>query len=235
MSAIKNLLAFINKILLTGQKITDNVESVIKNVQDAIELVDTKLTELETTTDNLTNEKIDSLALSENTLIAKANGITKATITLPTSTSSDSGSSITVDSSLSTDSTNPVQNKIVTNALNNKANSSHTHSYNDLTDKPTIPSLEDYYTKSEVDNKLSEAVTGGTVDLSEYAAKIDLDNKADKTHSHSYNDSIDKPTIPTVDSSLSSTPTNAIQNKVVTKVLDNKINGISINENTINK
>ena len=52
MSAIKNLLAFIKKILLTGQKTTDNVESVIKNVQDAIELVDTKLTELETTTDN---------------------------------------------------------------------------------------------------------------------------------------------------------------------------------------
>lgn len=40
MSAIKNLLAFIKKILLTGQKITDNVE-------DAIELVDTKLTELD--------------------------------------------------------------------------------------------------------------------------------------------------------------------------------------------
>ena len=233
MSAIKNLLAFINKILLTGQKITDNVESVIKNVQDAIELVDTKLTELETTTDNLTNEKIDSLTLSENTLIAKANGITKATITLPASTSSDSGSSITVDSSLSTDSTNPVQNKIVTNALNNKANSSHTHSYNDLTDKPTIPSLEDYYTKSEVDNKLSEAVTGGTVDLSEYATKIDLDNKADKTHSHSYNDLIDKPTIPTVDSSLSSTSTNAIQNKVVTEALDNKIDGISLSGNTL--
>ena len=233
MSAIKNLLAFIKKILLTGQKITDNVESVIKNVQDAIEIVDTKLTELETTTDNLTNEKIDSLTLSENTLIAKANGITKATITLPTSTSSDSGSSITVDSSLSTDSTNPVQNKIVTNALNNKANSSHTHSYNDLTDKPTIPSLEDYYTKSEVDNKLSEAVTGGTVDLSEYATKIDLDNKADKTHSHSYNDLIDKPTIPTVDSSLSSTSTNAIQNKVVTEALDNKIDGISLSGNTL--
>ena len=159
MSAIKNLLAFINKILLTGQKITDNVESVIKNVQDAIELVDTKLTELETTTDNLTNEKIDSLTLSENTLIAKANGITKATITLPTSTSSDSGSSITVDSSLSTDSTNPVQNKIVTNALNNKANSSHTHSYNDLTDKPTIPTVDSSLSSTSTNAIQNKVVT----------------------------------------------------------------------------
>ena len=33
-----------------------------------------------------------------------------------------------VDSSLSSSSTNPVQNKIVTNALNGKANSSHSHS-----------------------------------------------------------------------------------------------------------
>lgn len=85
MSAIKNLLAFIKKILLTGQKITDNVE-------DAIELVDTKLTELETTTDNLTNEKIDSLTLSENTLIAKANGITKDTIDLSSLAGSGSSS-----------------------------------------------------------------------------------------------------------------------------------------------
>ena len=46
-----------------------------------------------------------------------------------------------------------------------------------ITDKPTIPSLEDYYTKSEVDNKLSEAVTGGTVDLSDYAKNADVDTK----------------------------------------------------------
>lgn len=38
------------------------------------------------------------------------------------------GTSITVDSALSTTSSNPVQNRIVTNAINNKANLSHTHS-----------------------------------------------------------------------------------------------------------
>lgn len=39
--------------------------------------------------------------------------------------------------------------------------------------------------------------------------------------------------LPTVDSSLSSTSTNAIQNKVVTKALDNKIDGISLSGNTL--
>ena len=35
----------------------------------------------------------------------------------------------TIDSSLSTSSTNPLQNKVVTNALNDKSNTNHTHSW----------------------------------------------------------------------------------------------------------
>ena len=38
-----------------------------------------------------------------------------------------------VDSSLSSSSTNPVQNKVVTSALNGKANSSHSHSISNIT------------------------------------------------------------------------------------------------------
>lgn len=46
----------------------------------------------------------------------------------------DAGANKTVvDSSLSSSSTNPVQNKIVTNALNGKANSSHSHSISNIT------------------------------------------------------------------------------------------------------
>lgn len=48
----------------------------------------------------------------------------------------------TVDSALSSTSTNPVQNKVINSALSGKAASSHTHD-------------ERYYTESEVDNKLS--------------------------------------------------------------------------------
>lgn len=54
-----------------------------------------------------------------------------------------------VDSALSTTSSNPVQNKVVTAALNNKANSADlaavatSGSYNDLSNKPTIPTVND--------------------------------------------------------------------------------------------
>lgn len=62
-------------------------------------------------------------------------------------------SAVTVDSALSSTSTNPVQNKVINSALAGKANSSHTHtasqvsglatvatsgSYNDLSNKPSI-------------------------------------------------------------------------------------------------
>lgn len=59
--------------------------------------------------------------------------------------SATGGSTITVDSALSTTSENPVQNKVITNALGDKADSSSlatvatSGSYNDLSNKPTIP------------------------------------------------------------------------------------------------
>ena len=50
------------------------------------------------------------------------------------------GETVTVDDSLSTTSTNPVQNNVITGALNGKANSSHTHTKSEITDFPSIPS-----------------------------------------------------------------------------------------------
>ena len=66
---------------------------------------------------------------------------------------------ITIDDELSTTSENPVQNKVITSALNGKANISHTHSasditsglatvatsgsYNDLSNTPIIPTVND--------------------------------------------------------------------------------------------
>lgn len=84
---------------------------------------------------------------------------------------------ITVDSSLNSNSTNPVQNKIVKQAIDQCAPISHTHtvnevtsiaqvaktgSYNDLTHKPTIPTKvsqlindKSYVQQSELPTKLS--------------------------------------------------------------------------------
>lgn len=39
----------------------------------------------------------------------------------------------------------------IASQLLGKSNVGHTHSYNDLTDKPIIPDVSNYYTKAEVD------------------------------------------------------------------------------------
>ena len=91
--------------------------------------------------------------------------------------------------------------------LAKKSDKTHTHSYNNLTDKPTIPStanlatkkeltdglatkankseipsLEGYATETFVTNKIAEAsLSGGEVDLSGLATKAELATKADKT------------------------------------------------------
>lgn len=69
-----------------------------------------------------------------------------------------------VDSSLSSSSTNPVQNKVVTSALDGKANSSHSHSISNITNlQSTLDSKSEtghthddrYYTETEMNTKLN--------------------------------------------------------------------------------
>lgn len=69
-----------------------------------------------------------------------------------------------VDSSLSSSSNNPVQNKVVTSALSGKANSSHTHSISNITNlQSTLDSKSEtghthddrYYTETEMNTKLN--------------------------------------------------------------------------------
>lgn len=69
-----------------------------------------------------------------------------------------------VDSSLSSSSTNPVQNKVVNSALNGKANSSHSHSISNITNlQSTLDSKSKtghthddcYYTETEMNTKLN--------------------------------------------------------------------------------
>ena len=98
-------------------------------------------------------------------------------------------------------------NKVTESKLrewDNKSNFSG--NYNDLTNKPTIPTVDvtkvyvdsevskkadkthshsEYATPSYVQEKIAEAsLSGGEVDLSAYATKAELNTKADKTHSH---------------------------------------------------
>lgn len=67
------------------------------------------------------------------------------------------GGSVTVDSAMSSTSTNPVQNRVIYTALQDKANSADlatvatSGSYNDLSNKPTIPSISGLQTQSITD------------------------------------------------------------------------------------
>ena len=86
-------------------------------------------------------------------------------------------------------------------------------SYNDLTDKPEIPSIEGLATEEYVDKAISDIVIGGDVNLEGYATEEwvksqnyltehqDISGKADKSElfSGSYEDLTDKPTIPSIE------------------------------------
>lgn len=106
----------------------------------------------------------------------------------------------TVDSSLSSSSTNPVQNKVVNSALAGKSNTNHIHDLstmiNTLSTGSSTPTDEDYF--------VSQYVGGGTTTttylrrpvkaLLEYIKK----GLAKVATSGSYNDLSNKPTIPSV-------------------------------------
>lgn len=92
-----------------------------------------------------------------------------------------------------------------------KSDLNHNHNYNDLTNKPNIPTSiseltndANFATETFVTNKISEAQLSGdgNVNLSGYATKDDLNSKADIVHNHDYNDLTNKPNIPTKTSEL---------------------------------
>ena len=117
-------------------------------------------------------------------------------------------------------------------------------SYNDLTDKPTIPTVNNgtltiqrngtavqtfkanqsnnVTANISVPTALSELSDNATHRLVTDTEKATWNNKSD--FSGSYSDLTDKPTIPVVDSALSTTSTNAIQNKVITTEVNKKVN-----------
>ena len=94
-------------------------------------------------------------------------------------------------------------------------------SYTDLTNKPTIPTKV-----SQLTNDSGFLTTHQ--DLSAYAKSASL---ATVATSGSYNDLSNKPTIPaavTVDSALSSTSTNPVQNKIINSALAAKANSSAL-------
>lgn len=91
---------------------------------------------------------------------------------------------ITVDSTLSANSTNPVQNKVIKSALDGKSNTGHTHVKADITDFPTsMPASDVYswakqsskpsYTISEVSGNLPASRINGTIAAANLPSYVD--------------------------------------------------------------
>ena len=78
---------------------------------------------------------------------------------------------ITIDTSLSTTSTNAVQNKAITTAINSKANTSHTHTASEITDFPVIPDVSNYIQKSST---IGLVKNDGSIDSNEYVTSQEL-------------------------------------------------------------
>lgn len=127
------------------------------------------------------------------------------------------GESITIDDKLSTTSINPVQNKVVTQVLNGKA------------DKTEIPSLNGYATENWVEG---QGYLKEHQDLSEYAKKTDIPSLPQFRTINGQKITGDTTNIVieggsggeaiTIDSELSNTSINPLQNKAITNALNNK-------------
>ena len=91
-------------------------------------------------------------------------------------------------------------------------------SYNDLADKPNIPNTDGFATTAQIDSKVQAA-------QAETEAKIpDVSGFRKKTDTIQYSEISGKPV---VDTALSTTSANAVQNKVVTEAINGKMSEIT--------
>ena len=176
----------------------------------------------------------------EDLLIQDSNGITKRIKTSKLMGNLDLSNYYTkaevdkllANTDLSIDMADYYDKATIDNLLAKKANASHTHSYKNLTDTPSIPSIDGLATKEELTEGLATKSDATHNHDKVYALKTDIptvptktsqltndsgfltshqniSGKADKTyvdaelakkanvsHTHSYNDLADKPTIP---------------------------------------
>lgn len=155
------------------------------------------------------------------------------------------GGTITVDSALSTTSENPVQNKVITNAINGKQDAG------DYALKSEIPDTSELATKEELAAKLDTATynsekasfetkenAAATYQVKgDYATTAQLNSKQDTLVSGTNIKTINGNSLlgegditiqagGTVDTEMSDTSENAVQNKVIKKYIDDLVGNI---------
>lgn len=142
------------------------------NIKNFIETITKKLFYTKTETDTKLNNKAN-----KTTATTSANGLMSKEDKSKLDGIATKANKTVVDSALSSSSTNPVQNKVVKGALDDKANVQHNHTFatvvnlqSTLNSKSNVGHTHDdrYYTETEMNTKLN--------------------NKANSSHTHSIGD-----------------------------------------------
>lgn len=136
-------------------------------------------------TGHVTNAQGRTVTLPGNTATQDAKGLMSSTDKTKLDGIAQGANKTTVDSALSSTSTNPVQNKVINTALAGKAASSHTHAATQITGLTASRALatnsSGQVVVSAVTNTELSYLDGVTS-----AVQTQLNNKAAKTHTHNY-------------------------------------------------
>lgn len=153
------------------------------------------------TTTKPTNEIIESFALNN---LGTASGANQSEINqaINTKIGQGGGGSVIVDDALSSTSANPVQNKVIKSALDDKADNNHSHSTSDISNFPTLSTVATTGSYNDLTDKPSTTHTHGNL---QYDGQVGATVQANKNVVTDANGKItteDKPTIPTKTSDL---------------------------------
>lgn len=136
-------------------------------------------------TGHVTSAQGRTVTLPDNTATQSAKGLMSSTDKTKLDGIAQGANKTTVDSALSSTSTNPVQNKVINTALAGKAASSHTHAATQITGLTASRALatnsSGQVVVSAVTNTELSYLDGVTS-----AVQTQLNNKAAKTHTHNY-------------------------------------------------
>lgn len=136
-------------------------------------------------TGHVTSAQGRTVTLPSNTATQTAKGLMSASDKAKLDGIAQGANKITVDSALSSTSTNPVQNKVINTALAGKAASSHTHAATQITGLTASRALATNSSGQVVASSVSNTELS-YLDGVTSAVQTQLNNKATKSHTHNY-------------------------------------------------
>lgn len=143
----------------------------VSNVQDELEALVTEISETQTEADESASDIATQLASKQDRLISGTNIMTinnQSILGSGNITISGSGETMAVDSALNSTSTNPVQNAVITDALNGKQSALSAGSGISIENDTVSTPLADYFCARLTSTTATTAGTSKTVTLSTY-------------------------------------------------------------------